>query len=226
MANETALRTVITLLFISAIFFIILIPGNTDLLTTLAVFIAMLGFSILIYRTKDPKLRNALFGIPRKNLLKSIIWGVIFGVGFFVIAQLTGLSIGLPRLFGSISDTVRSITVLYFAPVLESVFFQSVVYAFLISRGISRTGALLGHAAIFATAHTAAYVIGFYNYPSFVEGFSAIQANIGAFASVFIFAIIGMLFMRQPKINNLAFIIVFHFIVNLTITVILSTVFI
>lgn len=223
--RENSLKIVVTLLIATLISIVILIAGNQSLLSLLSVYIAMILVSIFAYTTKD-SLKSYLFGLPQKNLAKSILWGVGVGGLFYLVAKITGLSIGLPNLPQSIGDTVRNVIILGFAPIIESVFFQSVVYAFIYSRTKSEKTALFGQAGLFSVAHVSAYISGFYNYPSFTEGLSAFYMNIGAFVSAFLFAIIAMYILNKPKIRNLAFPIVFHFIMNLVLAFLLSVILI
>lgn len=215
--RKKALKFVVTVLWITAVAMALLITGNQSLLSTLAVFITLVILSILAYRTNDVSFRKALFGIRRDNLLKSIIWGLgLTGVAFGVL-KATGLSIGLPIVAQAIGDSIRNIVVLGFAPVVETVFFASVVYALIFSRTKSRAITLWGTSAIFALAHVAAYVQGFYNYPSFVSGFDALGANVGSFLAAFLF--MASTLTVQRRLKNLAFSMVYHFGTNLVITI-------
>ena len=226
MVDKKSISRVITLLFFVAVVMTLLIAENNKLVTMLAVYISMTVISILAYRTRNNKFRNELFGIRTDNLLKSVIWAIAFVVLFYGVAKATGLTIGLPSVPASIGSTITTIIVLGFAPILESIFFSSVLYALLVSNGISRTLSLFLHSIIFAGAHVAAYITNFYEYPSFVLGLSAIQQNIGSFFAAFLFATIGLYIMRLKTINNLAFLIIFHLGLNFVITILLSVIFI
>ena len=137
----------------------------------------------------------------------------------------TGLSIGLPNLPGSISDSIRKITVLFFAPTIET-FWIVAVYAILVTLIGKTIWAVLAQAGVFSLAHTSSYILGFYSYPSWVTGFSAFQQNLGSFISAFIFAFIGMYILIQKKIQNQIFLITLHFLLNLIITVLLAIIII
>ena len=206
------------------IFLALLVTNNNTLLTNLAIYMALLLVSISAYRNSD--FQPYLFGLGGKNFVKSITYALGIGLSFFFILKLLPFgSIGLPRLPQTIGENIRYIVILGIAPIVETIFFQSVVYAFLRKTTGSSKIAFFGQAVIFSVAHVSAYISGFYNYPSFTEGLSAIQANIGAFSSAFLFAIVAMYFQIQPKIKNLAFTMVFHGILNGIILTSLSLLF-
>jgi len=188
------------------------------LIQVLAVYIAMVGISILAYRTKDPKFSSNLIGLGRKNLGRAVFLAVVVGGVFFLVTKLVpGFSIGTIRLPQSIGDTIRNIVVLYFAPVVESIFFQGFIFAFL-RNFMSVRFALISQAIIFSVAHVAAYVQGFYNYPAFTQGLTAFQANAGSFIAAFLFAYITMFILIKKNVRNMWFAIIFHFLLNLIIT--------
>jgi len=222
-ANKKALNAVVILMSITAVILVILIAGNNSLLSLLSVYIGMLVISITIYNQKQ--FQPHLIGLGRKNLGRSLFFAFLLAGIFFLITRLIpGFSIGLPRVPQTIAQDLRNFIVLYFAPVIESVF-QVVMYAVL--RTITSVrNAILGQGALFSTAHTAAYVTGFYNYPSFTEGLSAVSANLGAFVAAFIFAIVGMFILLKPKIRNSVFLMVFHFLLNLIILATLTILFV
>lgn len=225
---DKKIKGVISLIFITSIILVILIAGNDTLFSLLSVYIAMLSLSYLIYTSKDFKY-DAL-GLSKTNLTRSFIWALILGAVVYGVASLTGIAIGVPRLPQAISDTVRSIIVLGFAPVVETIFFQGAVFAVLLNtfEGKSRKNAIMyaiiGQALLFSIAHVSAYVTGFYDYPSVAQGLGALSSNIGAFISAFIFALISMFVVLRSRISNLAFVIFFHFFVNLIVTVALAVI--
>jgi len=148
------------------------------------------------------------------------------GGAFFLVTRLVpGFSIGTIRLPQTIGDTIQTIVVVGFAPIVETIFFQSVVFAFLLNI-TSKRGAFFGQALIFSLAHVAAYVSGFYNFPAFTQGLSAFAANAGSFLAAFLFALIVMFFMLKKNIRNLWFGIIFHAILNLVILTSLAVIFI
>lgn len=222
--KENSLKSVIAVLVAVSIIMVLLISGNNTLLTTLAVYIAMTIICILAYLLKSD-IRPTLIGIKKNNLIMTIILGLGMTFLFYIIAQITGLSIGLPRLPGAISDSVRQIVVLGFAPIIESVFFQSIVFSFLLVLTKNKWMSIVGQAVVFAFAHLGAYVSGFYSYPTLPAGLLALGQNLGSFISAFLFAFLCMVILTNKKVDNLAFAMVFHFGLNLVISVFLSVVF-
>jgi len=211
---DKKIKGVLSLIGIVASILVILITGNATLLPILGSYVGMLMVSFVIYSSRV--YQPDLVGLSKSNLFKSIVWAMILGGVFFITTKIAPqLSIGLPRISLSIGDTLYMVVVLFFAPVVESIF-QASTYG-IISSFSSKNSALIGQALIFSVAHVAAYITGFYNYPSLVQGMTAINANLASFIAVFIFAYIGMMFTLKFKINNLAFLIVFHFLVNLVI---------
>ena len=223
MADKKAIKGVIYLIFVVFGLLVLLIAGNPSLQSLLLVYIGMLIFSIFVYYNKD--FRENAIGIRRDNIGKSILFAVVISIGFYIIAKVTGLSIGLPLLSGNISDSIRKITVLFFAPSIET-FWIVAVYAILVTLIGKTIWAVLAQAGVFSLAHTSSYILGFYSYPSFTEGLTAFQSNIGSFFAAFIFAFIGMYVLIQPKIKNQIFLITLHFLLNLIITVLLAIIII
>ena len=223
MVDKKSLKGVIILLTVTSIIMVLLIAGNNSLLSLLSVYIAMIIVSIVVYSIKD--FRENLFGLGKNNLGKSLLFAALFAGGFWLLTRIIpGFAIGTPLVPQSIGGTIRGIVIVGFAPIIESVFFQSVSYAVLrsfLSKGFS----IVGQAVLFSFAHIAAYVTGFYNYPSFAQGLDAATANISSFIAAFIFAIVGMIILVRPRINNLAFIIVFHGLLNLIILTTLVVLF-
>lgn len=223
MADKKAIKGVIYLIFVVFGLLVLLIAGNPSIQSLLLVYIGMLIFSIFVYYNKDFS-KNAI-GIKKENIFKSILLAGAISVAFYIIAKATGLAVGLPSLPASISDSIRKITVLFFAPTIES-FWIVAVYAILITLTGRVLLSVFAQAGIFSLAHTSSYILGIYDYPGFTEGFSAFQQNLGSFVAAFIFAFIGMYVLIQPKIKNQIFLITLHFLLNLIITVLLSIIII
>ncbi|MEM3075083.1 MAG: CPBP family glutamic-type intramembrane protease [Candidatus Pacearchaeota archaeon] len=224
MANKQDIKSTILLLITTSVLLGILIAGNNSLLSLLSVYIAFIIISIVAYYNNDFK--KDLILLSKKNLGYSIIFAVVLSGFFYLIVKfIPYFSLGLPIVPNAIADSLKTIIIIIFAPIVESVFFQSVVYVLLLNLFKSKSFAFIGQAFLFALAHVSAYVTGFYNYPEFTQGLTAVYANIGAFLSAFLFAIIGMFFLLRDKINNLAFIITFHALMNLIILTSLVVVF-
>lgn len=224
MVDKKIIKSTIALISLVLIFLVMFIAGNQSLLTTLAVYIAMLLVAIFIYNSKQ--YQKDLIGISKKNLFRSFLFAFLLAGVFLIVTKFfPGASIGLPLIPQAISDTIRQVIIVGFAPIVESIF-QVVMFAVLLGFGWKITTALFGQALLFSMAHIAAYISGFYSYPTFVQGVDAVTANMGSFIAAFIFAFVGMYVLIKPKIRNITFLIVFHALVNLIILNSLSIVLI
>lgn len=214
--DKKALKVVIGLLFFVAILLLFFMTDQ-NLVKLLAIYVGMVVLSIIAFWYKD--LKEELIGIGiNKSLYYSIGYGLIFGGLFYLATRvIPGFSIGIPFLPQSISDQARKFIVLFFAPVVETIFFQGAVFGILYNY-VNKTVAFLGQAVLFASFHIGAYVTGIYQYPNLGEGLLALGQNLGAFISAFIFALVCMFLIMRKRINNLTAGIVFHFIVNLIVT--------
>lgn len=208
--NSNTLNFILALSILLAMIWIV----NPLVRDTLGIYLVLLGISYMAYASIE--LQNNLTGISSKNLSKSIIWSGILGVGFFLgTAFIPGLSIGLPLLPQSISDTMQKFLIIFIAPIVETLFFQGFVFGFLKKYSPRNIYfAITGQAILFASAHLLAYVGGFYNYPSFVSVLSGINANLASFISAFAFAWLAGFFVSRDGIKNLTFVMIFHAILN------------
>jgi len=75
--------------------------------------------------------------------------------------------------------------------------------------------AIVVQAIGFSLFHLGAYVSGFYMYPGFTEGMTAVLANISGFVVAFLFALIAGWFVTRDGVQNLVFCGVFHLGLNL-----------
>ncbi len=233
MVNKKALGFTSLAIIVVLVLLSLLIAGNNSLLQTLAVYIVFLLVAVLIYRS--PMLKPYLLTINKDNLGFSVALAVGISGAFYLLTRIIpGFSIGLPNLPQSIGSQVRQVVIFGFAPFIESIFFQSIVFALLLfigleylnmKKGTAISFALFGQAIIFALSHVAAYISGFYNYPDFVSGVGAFQANIGSFIAAFTFAVIAQSLTLWKKVNNLVFTIIFHALLNIIIFVALSLIF-
>ena len=180
---------------------------------------------ILVYGAFE--YRDDAVGIRRDNLFASIGWGILFtGIFLLVTLFVPGMSIGLPTLPASISDELRFVLVVLVAPIVETIFFQGALIAFLSNledtkkvkketTQKTRWMAIIVHALLFSSFHVGAYISGFYQYPGFTEGLTAISANISSFFVAFLFAMFAGWFVTKKKVKNLIFAMVFHMGLNL-----------
>ena len=106
------------------------------------------------------------------------------------------------------------------APIVETIFFQGALYAYVSNFDRTKNKSKKWRAIIiqafgFSLFHLGAYVSGFYTYPGFTEGMTAITANISAFIVAFLFALLAGWFMTRDGVRNLVFVGVFHLGLNL-----------
>jgi len=159
--------------------------------------------------------------IGRKNILPSIGYGILATAFFFIITLLVpGMSIGYPSLPASISDNLKFFLVVIVAPLAESIFFNGALYAWFNNFDGTidkrkKWRAIIFTAFLFSIFHISAYVAGFYQYPGFTEGMSAVMANLSGFIVAFLFMMVTGYIVTRDGIKNLVFAIVFHFLLNL-----------
>ena len=190
--------------------------------------------SYLVYTNKD-YVKYAV-GINKKEIITSTFAAVILGGVFYAIAQLIpGFSLGVPQLSYTIAEDVRKFIIVGLSPILETLFIQGALFAVTMYILIEKINipkrratfvAVFVQAVAFSLMHLSAYIIGFYNYPSFSSALPAIFANAGAFIAAFLFSLIAMGFAvrEKAKYSDLTFIIIFHMIVNFIIVAKLSIV--
>jgi len=178
-----------------------------------------LAVSFLVYRARE--YQDDLIGIETSNILPSVGYGILFTFFFFLVTLVVpGMSIGVPSLPASISDSLKFFLVVMVAPIAETIFFQGALYAYISNFDGTMTKskkwrAIIIQALGFSIFHVGAYVSGFYMYPGFTEGMSAISANISGFIVAFLFALIAGWFMTTDGVKNLVFVGVFHLGLNL-----------
>lgn len=181
--------------------------------------LVFLGISFLVYRAKE--YQDDLIGVKKANALASVGYGIIFTFLFFLITLMVpGMSIGFPALPASISDSLKFFLVVIIAPIVETIFFQGALYAYVSNFDVTKNKkkkwrAIIVQALGFSIFHLGAYVSGFYMYPGFTEGMTAISANTSGFIVAFLFALLAGWFMTRDGVKNLIFVGVFHLGLNL-----------
>jgi len=211
--NKTVISAIIGIAILLFLIFIIVPPSRN----ALGVYLFGLVIAFLVYSTKTSQ--KYLIGLSLTGIKagRSLLFGIIFGAGFLLAtALIPGLSLGYPILPNAISDQVRFFIVTIVAPIAETIIIQGAIFGFLKGLVSTRTAIIL-QALIFAIAHIAAYVTGFYSYPDFATGFGAVFANISAFFAAFLFALLAGWFVSKDGIKNLLFVIIFHAILNIVI---------
>lgn len=208
--NSTVSVIIIGMAFILAFLWVI----NPDSRSAVGINLVFLVISFVVYRAGD--YQDDLIGIGKKNLWASIGYGVVFTFAFFLITLVVpGMSIGYPSLPASISDQLKWFLVVFVAPIVETIFFQGALYAYIsnfdgtISKK-KKWRAILIQALGFSLFHLGAYVAGFYQYPGFTEGMTAVLANTSGFIVAFAFALIAGWWVTRDGVKNLAFVWIFH----------------
>lgn len=180
--------------------------------------LVFLTISFIVYSARE--YTDDTIGV-RDNSLEAAGWGILATLAFFVITLVVpGMSIGFPSLPASISDQLKFFLVVIVAPIVETIFFQGALLAYVsnFDQTINKKKiwrAVVAQALLFSIFHVGAYVSGFYQYPGFTEGFTAIAANISAFIVAFLFALIAGWIVTRDGIRNLVFVVVFHLGLNL-----------
>ncbi len=213
--NITVRNIIIGYAFVLAFLWVINPPARS----AVGINLIFLVIAFLVYRGKE--YQDDLIGIGKSNILASVGYGVLFTFMFFLITLVVpGMSIGYPSLPASISDSLKFFLVVLVAPIVETFFFQGALYAWVSNFDSSKNKsrkwiAIFVQALGFSLFHLGAYVSGFYMYPGFTEGMTAIMANISGFVVAFLFALIAGWFMTRDGVKNLVFVAVFHLGLNL-----------
>jgi len=213
--NLTVRIIIIGMAFVLAFLWVINPPARS----AVGINLVFLAIAFFVYRGGE--YQDDLIGVHGNNILPSIGYGVIFTALFFLITLVVpGMSIGFPSLPASISDSLKFFLVVLVAPIVETIFFQGALYAWVSNFDQSKDKkrkwiAIIVQAFGFSLFHLGAYVSGFYMYPGFTEGMSAVMANISGFIVAFLFALIAGWFMTKDGVKNLVFVMIFHMGLNL-----------
>jgi len=213
--NLNVRNIIIGIAFILAFLWVVNPPARS----AVGINLVFLVIAFVVYNAKE--YQDDLIGISRKNLLPSIGYGVVFTFLFFLITLVVpGMSIGFPSLPASISDNLKFFLVVIIAPIIETVFFQGALMAWVSNFDTTPSKrkiwiAIFVQAILFSAFHLSAYIFGFYTLPGFTEGMSAVMANISGFIVAFLFALIAGIFVVHDGIKNLVFVILFHLGLNL-----------
>ena len=213
--NLAVRNVIIGMAFILAFLWVINPPARS----AVGINLVFLVIAFLVYRASE--YQDDLIGIQKNNILASIGYGVVFTALFFVVTLIVpGMSIGFPSLPASISDSLKFFLVVMVAPIVETVFFQGALYAYISNFDTSKNKtrkwvAITVQALGFSLFHLGAYVSGFYMYPGFTEGMTAVMANVSGFIVAFLFAFLAGWFMTRDGVKNLVFVAVFHLGLNL-----------
>ena len=184
-----------------------------------AINLVFAAIAFLVYCA--PEYQDDLVGIKKSTNITAILYGVLFTFLFFIVTLLVpGMSLGFPTVPASIADSLKFFLVVLVAPVIESIFFQGALYAYINNLDKTPTPrekwrAIIIQALAFSLFHLGAYIVGFYQYPDFAAGLGAVWANISSFIVAFAFALIAGWMVTKNNIRNLLFAIVFHLGLNL-----------
>lgn len=221
--NGNAIKFLIMFLFLLGILFVVVPPLQQAMFIYL--FIGII--SLIVYSRAEAQ--GELIGISYRGFWRSTVWAVLLAGVFYFGIKITPFSFGIPILPNTIADQLRFFVVVVVAPAIESLFVQGALFGYVrtvIPGKKDLWTAIIIQAVFFAILHTSAYVIGFYNYPDLLSGFSAVSKNIGAFLSAFLFALLSGWFVTLNGIRNLWFVIIFHSLLNLIIYTTLTVGFI
>ena len=214
--HNLTVRTVIIGMAIILAFLAVVNPETRG-----AVFINLTFLMIAFFVFNAPEYQDDLVGIKRKNILSSALLGALFVVGFFILTKIVpGLSLGYPTLPQQISDSLEAFFVILVAPIVEEIFFRGAVMAYFSNFDTTKKKkkiwiAIIVQAFLFSIFHVGAYIAGWYTYPDLIAGFTAINANLSAFITAFIFGILSGYFVTRNKVRNLIFSIIAHMGLNL-----------
>ncbi len=208
--NRNALNLGVGMFIILAIIYGTSPPARDNMLTYMVMSIAsVIVYSIAYYQ-------STLFGVGKKNLVKSLLWAIIVSIGFYLATSLIpAFSIGLPLVPNSVADSLKFWIIVIIAPIAEELFFRGALLGYIRNYNPSEKKIqtfLIIQAVLFAFAHLGAYVTGFYNYSNITQGLSAINANLSVFISAGLFGYIAGLFVSRVK--NLYGSMLFHAIIN------------
>lgn len=180
--------------------------------------------SLVVYN--NPEYQKDLIGIKgegnfftiwfsKKNRLP-IILGVIFAVGFYILnSLLPSFAIGFPTLSLSINSNIRWFFIVILFPILESIFFLSVLIALMKRHWkVSENKAIIIQMFFFMAFHLLAYGVIFGAFETWTELFGTLTGTIGLFVSAGIMGFLWARVSRDKKIKNILFAIVSHMIIN------------
>ena len=230
MADKQSIKMTASLILFAIIILSVIYATSPPEGNVLLFYLVVSSTSFLVYRFSSFQQILIPLSFSEKNHFgRSILMGAIAGGFFFFTTKLIpGLSLGLPLLPGTISETFKLVIIIVAAPFFEEIFFRGAVLGFFRNTSLGKKNvwfAIIGQAILFAFAHLGAYVLGFYNYPSFAQGLDAVTQNISAFMAAVIFGIVVGFFVTRQKTQNLWFAIIFHALLNLIIFTSLSVVF-
>ncbi len=199
-----------------ALFFVI----SPDASRAIIINLIFLGIGLFIYSLRE--FQDDLIGIKKFFSLNSLIavgFGLLLGGVFLVLTFfIPFLSLGFPRLPSSIGDNIQFIFVVIFAPIVETIFFQSGIFAFFRNFNPKRKFLwIIIMSLLFSLFHLAAFIFGFYTL-DLAQGATAFLSNLSSFITAFLFSFVAMLFALRKGVAkaNLLFIIVFHMFLNAT----------
>ncbi len=216
-ANKNVLFLGIGIAIFLALFFVI----SPDASRAIIINLIFLGIGLFIYTRAE--FQDDLIGIKKFFSLNSLIavgFGLLLGGLFLVVTIFVPfLSLGFPRLPQQISENISFIFIVIFAPIVETIFFQSSIFAFFRNFNPKRKFLWITITSLlFSLFHLAAFIFLFYTL-DISQGATAFTNNISSFITAFLFSFVAMLFALRkgvPSKGNLLFIIVFHMFLNAT----------
>lgn len=201
-------RYLILVVAVILAFVFVVVPDSR---TPVAISFIFLGVSYAIYSTKE--YQDDLIGFNPRTALPNFAYALVFIAGFYIITSFVPFfSLAYPRFPGAIGQGLRWFLICFVTPIVETLFFQSVIFAFFSNFSKNHKYIFIIVASFcFSIFHLASYILGFYQL-DIVQGWTAFTSNISAFITAFLFSLTAMIFALRKGVEkaNVTFIIVFH----------------
>jgi membrane protease YdiL (CAAX protease family) len=200
-------------IFILSLFFVIYPPLRIG--TGIYIGILLIGF--VFY--SNGLMQSYLKGMTSKNAIMVSLLGIGSGIGFIVLTKIVPFfSIFTPDVPMAIGDDLKWLIIVIVAPIAEEIFFRGALMGFIKWIKPDEKGkwiAILVQGAIaFPLFHLAAYVSGFYMYPSWLAALGATTAVIGSFLGAMVWGTFSGWVVSKDGVNNLLFCIIGHMVIN------------
>ncbi len=177
--------------------------------------LALCLMSLVVYYL--PQFQEELLGLKLgKNLIIAVCIGAGISLFAWGLSQVNpALSIGMPFISLAIRDDLRFFFIVFMFPILEEIFFRSVMQGGLMEvYGLSPMKANIIQTIFFMFYHLYAYGVVLGAYALWVEAYGAFAAVSGLFIAAGTMGFIWGWAARHRKIENIALNIVSHIIIN------------
>lgn len=204
----------IALFSIVNLIMIIIVP-DTAKATAIYFFVAIMcwvGYNTAL-------LQDTIIGIPKGNVIKSLLIGIAIGAGFFVINQVIPyFAIGIPELL-TVASNIRWFIIVGLAPLGETILFEGLIFAIFRDpdlAGLSDVKANLIKSILFAMTHSLAYGLIFGVLLRWIDVFNSYYAVIGLFISAFLVSMVFGYIITRKGLDSLIIPWTSHTLINLT----------